>query len=183
VKANQPALLRDIEWLFRDPTLLDDLRTARSVSKGHGRLEERRIRVSSDLAGYSRWPGPAQVFELRRTWQDARGRQQTAVRDGVTSLPARGANADRLLALKREHWTIENRLHWVKDQVLGEDARRVRCDHGPAMLALLRDSVLNLIRQSGQTPSRRHYGPSAGSPTRPWPWWVVRLANMHKPYW
>ena len=82
VKANQPSLLRDSQWLFVDPHLLDDLRTARTVRKGHGRIEERVIRVSSDLADYSRWPGLAQVFERTRTWQDAAGCRHQATSYG-----------------------------------------------------------------------------------------------------
>lgn len=151
VKANQPTLLRDIQWLFAEPRLLDDLRTARTVSKGHGRIEERVIRVSSDLADYSRWPGLAQVFELTRTWQDAAGCRHQATSYGVTSLPAHVADALRILGLKRGHWTIENRVHWIKDEVLGEDASRIRCDHGPSVMALLRDTVLNLIRRAGHS--------------------------------
>ena len=151
VKANQPTLLRDIQWLFVEPHLLDDLRTARTVNKGHGRIEERVLRVSSDLADYSRWPGLAQVFERTRTWQDAAGCRHQATSYGITSLPAPVADAARILGLKRGHWTIGNRVHWVKDEVLGEDASRIRCDHGPSVMAMLRDTVLNLVRRAGHT--------------------------------
>ena len=54
-----------------------------------------------------------------------------------------------MLAVKRGHWTIENRVHYVKDVSLGEDASAIRADHGPCVMALLRDCVLNLLRLGG----------------------------------
>jgi hypothetical protein len=65
-------------------------------------------------SGYSDWPGLEQVFEIRRCWQ-SKGEWREAVRYGVTSLPAPIARPERLLKLKRGHWTIENGLHSVKD--------------------------------------------------------------------
>jgi hypothetical protein len=75
VKENQPTLLADIVQVFAPLTAEERARsgvhtvhplpiqTAQTVEKGHGRLEERQIRVSSELAGYSSWPYLAQVFE------------------------------------------------------------------------------------------------------------------------
>ena len=65
------------------------------------------IRVSSELKGYSDWPGLEQVFEIRRCWQ-SKGVWKEAVRYGVTSLPALDAIPERVLKLKRGHWIIEN---------------------------------------------------------------------------
>ena len=95
--------------------------TYRIVEKGHGRLEERQIRVSSELASYSSWPYLAQVFEFTRTWT-SKGVTKQQVRYGVTSLPPEVGDAARLAALKRGHWQVENGLHYVKDVTLGEDA-------------------------------------------------------------
>jgi predicted transposase YbfD/YdcC len=160
VKGNQPTLLQEIQWLFAEPALLDDQRTAETISCGHGRREHRQIVVSTDLAGYSRWPGLAQVFQITRTWTDGQGKEHREVSFGVTSLPPTAADAARLLAVKRGHWTIENRVHYVKDVSLGEDASAMRADHGPRVLALLRDSVLNLLRLGGHrsvAAALRHY--------------------------
>lgn len=51
--------------------------------------------------------------------------------------------------LEVTHWTIENRVHYGKDLALGEDASPIHRDHGPDVMALLRDSALNLIRRAG----------------------------------
>ena len=80
VKENQPTLLADIEQVFAPLTAEEQARsgvhtvhplaiqTYQTVEKGHGRMEERQIRVSSELAGYSSWPYLVQVFEYTRTW-------------------------------------------------------------------------------------------------------------------
>lgn len=67
----------------------------------------------------------------------------------ITSLGAKEASASRLLELARGHWGIENELHWVKDVVLGEDACRVRTNHGPQILSGLRNAALRLLHRNG----------------------------------
>jgi hypothetical protein len=73
VKENQPTLYHDIRLLFDPPFAplpLADRREARTVDHGHGRHHEvRQLVASTDLAGYSDWPGLAQVFRLERCWE------------------------------------------------------------------------------------------------------------------
>ena len=115
VKGNQPQLLEDLRLLFAPPSpakragegvLRLPEQHAQTTEKAHGRLDIRSIRVSSELKGYSDWPGLEQVFEIRRCWQ-SKGVWKEAVRYGVTILPATIAIPERLLKLKRGHWTIE----------------------------------------------------------------------------
>ena len=63
----------------------------------------------------------------------------------MTSLPRDRADASRLLALARRHWGIENRLHYVRDVTLGEDACRVRSGSAPQALAALRNVAVHLL--------------------------------------
>lgn len=72
---------------------------------------------------------------------------------GITSLPPARASAHRLLALVRDHWRIENSLHYVRDVTLGEDACRVRRGSAPQVLAGLRNAVVHLL--SGLTADSR----------------------------
>ena len=157
VKGNQPELQRDVAILFahRADVALNaatlptqDMRAAVTHDNGHGREEHRTLIASTDLNDYLDWPGVAQVFTEERTRQE-RGKEHESVCFGITSLPATVADAARLLALKRHHWGIENGLHYVKDVTLGEDASRVRVGQGPNVLALLRDTALNLLRATG----------------------------------
>ena len=46
----------------------------------------------------------------------------------------------------RGHWTIENRLHWVRDVVTGEDRHQLRTRNGPEIMAALRNLAISLIR-------------------------------------
>jgi predicted transposase YbfD/YdcC len=153
VKENQPTLYADIEFLFDPPAAsaalpLLDRREASTSERGHGRREEVRTLVAStDLTAYLDWPGLAQVFRLERTWRE-RGTAQRVVHYGITSLSPEAGPPERLLALKRGHWQIENRLHYVKDVVLGEDASLIHRGQGPTVMARLREAALNLLRRS-----------------------------------
>lgn len=161
VKANQPRLQDDIKLLFEAPTKAEvarqgfeapaplQLTSTKSATKGHGRVEVREVKASSELAGYADWPYLAQVVEITRYWQSSAGVVQQESWLGVTSLPAEQANLRRLLQLKRGHWGIENRLHWVRDVVFGEDKSTLHKGSGPQLLAILRNFVLNLLRLSG----------------------------------
>ena len=154
VKDNQPALHAAIALLFDPPGELVplpllDRREAQTVERGHGRTNERRHLVAStDLTGYLDWPQAAQVLRLERTWH-AHGTTHRATHYGITSLTPERADPARLLALRRGHWTIENRLHRHKDVAFGEDASLVHLGHGPTVLALLRDAALNALHQAG----------------------------------
>jgi predicted transposase YbfD/YdcC len=157
VKGNQPQLFEDLRLLFAplapakragEGVLRLPEQHAHTTEKAHGRLDLRSIRVSSELKGYSDWPGLEQVFEIRRCWQ-SKGVWKEAVRYGVTSLPALIAIPERVLKLKRGHWTIENCLHYVKDVTLGEDKSTVHADNGPKIMAALRNTALSLLRRAG----------------------------------
>lgn len=154
VKENQPTLYEDIEFLFDPPPAsaplpLLDRREASTTDRGHGRSEEVRTMVAStDLTDDLDWPGLAQVFRLERTWHE-RGAAKRVVHYGITSLCLEAGPPERLLALKRGHWQIENGLHYVKDVVLREDACLIHRGQGPTGMALLREAALNLLRRSG----------------------------------
>ena len=110
VKDNQPQLLEEVRRLFADPVLVAATGTTdRRVSKGHGRLEVRRLWSSGALVGYSAWPGLAQALCLER--EVVRLNTGEVRRDrayAVTSLPPEQADAGSLLTLWRGHWGIEN---------------------------------------------------------------------------
>jgi hypothetical protein len=157
VKGNQPQLFEDLRVLFAplspakragEGVLRLPEQHAQTTEKAHGRLDIRSIRVSSELKGYSDWPGLEQVFEIRRCWQ-SKGVCKEAVRYGVTSLPATIATPPRVLALKRGHWGIENCLHYVKDVTMGEDHSTIHKDHGPKIMAALRNTAISLLRRAG----------------------------------
>jgi predicted transposase YbfD/YdcC len=122
-----------------------DLETARTVEKGHGRIEQRELITSSEVAAYLGWPGASQICRIRRVREIA-GEQSHELVYAVTSLTRHHASAAALLALNREHWAIENCLHWRRDVTFSEDASRIRCANAPQALASLRNTVLQLLR-------------------------------------
>ena len=118
-----------------------------TLEQGHGRRERGELRVRSDLAGYSAFPGLAQVAELRKEVVHlATGEVTRSTRYLVTSLGPEAADPARLLAVARRHWGIENRWFHVADDSFGED-RQVLQDHQRGqVLGLLRAAALNLLR-------------------------------------
>jgi len=84
------------------------------------------------------------VFRLERS-RTAGGVTTAEVVYGITSLTRAQAGAGRLLALARAHWGIENRLHYVRDETLGEDRCRVRSGSGPQLLAAVRNVAVYLL--------------------------------------
>ena len=106
------------------------------------------------------WPGLGQVCCVERTrWR--KGKETVERAYAITSLPPDRANAARLLEIWRGHWGIENRLHWVRDVVFGEDLSQVRTGSAPQVLAALRNLVIGLLRLSGvqnTAAALRHYG-------------------------
>src|SRR5262249_44492352 len=122
------------------------------------RPQERGTRTASAaLADYLTelgWTGAQQVARLERVVRRLRGaragQSTRLVRYFLTSLSPQ-VPARQLLRLIREHWHSENRLHYVREVTLGEDASQVRSGAAPQALAALRNAVLGLLRQHRYT--------------------------------
>ena len=123
-----------------------DLRQTETIEKSHGRIEVRKIAVTSEVVPHLGWPGAAQVARIERH-RHIKGRDSIEVAYLVTSLSAAEAAPDRLLRLNRAHWAIENKLHHVRDVTFNEDRCRGRAGARP--LATLRNLALSLIRKRG----------------------------------
>jgi predicted transposase YbfD/YdcC len=152
-KDNQPILHEDIADLFEDPRPDRSLwQQAETWDKAHGRLEHRHIITSPDLNDWfsKEWEGIRQVFRLERTVHLLKtGTIRHEVVYGLSSLSMQQAPPIRLLELIREHWAIENRLHYRRDVSLGEDACQTRTGPVPGLLAQLNSAVLSLMDQLG----------------------------------
>jgi predicted transposase YbfD/YdcC len=152
VKENQPQLRADIALVFPLPPVGDHPATTRTVALGHGRIEQRNLTTSEALVGYSDWPGLAQVFELgRHVMFPKTGQERVEVVYGVTSRRPEQASPERLLALVRGQWQIENKSHWVRDVTFDEDRSQVRCGNIPQVMAALRNTAIGLLRCAGHS--------------------------------
>jgi hypothetical protein len=117
---------------------------ATTINKGHGRIEKRTIYVTSILTKSQEWKGLKQGFRLVRERTE---KDKTTIETvhGIASLGPERADPVRLLELNREHWGIENKLHYKRDVTMGEDASRVRKGVAPQVMATLRNSVIHLL--------------------------------------
>ena len=151
-------LREEIELLFEPASVRAgwsvppvDFTTARTIERGHGRIEERSV-TSSMLADDSDWPYLAHVFKLEYGSKDSvTGKETTAVRSGVTRTPVTVRDAKGLLVSTREHWGIETGLHRQRDGSLGEDGMHTRTGQAPHGLATLNTVVLSLMGHQGIT--------------------------------
>lgn len=175
IKLNQPELLDEVTLLFDQPPPGARFTTASSSRTQRDRHEVRTLTASAALADYLAelgWVGARQVVRLESCVTHvggARAGQTTRlVRYFLTSLSPH-VPAHRLLRLVREHWHIENRLHYVRDVTLGEDASQVRSGAAPEALAALRNAMLGLLRQHGYdniAAALRHFAWAPGAALR-----------------
>ena len=144
LKANQGTLHEDVRHLLEDsPSLVVARHT--EVDKGHGRIETRTSVVSEEIGWLQQehaWPGLAAIGKVMRT-REINAETSTETAYYLLSTPL---SAERFGQVVRQHWTIENSLHWVLDVTMHEDWARQRKDHGPENLALLRKLSLNVAR-------------------------------------
>ena len=152
VKANQKTLrktLKKLPW--------KDVPAVSSVDTGHGRRVRRTVQAV-EAPEWIDFPGAAQVVRIRRTRTTAkrgstggngRAKKKTTTTEVVhliCSLPMDQAQPEAVASWARDHWAIENRLHWIRDVVTGEDRHQLRTANGPQIMAALRNLAISLIR-------------------------------------
>lgn len=153
VKANQQRLYEDVvDWFdYADQVQFENMQQAyhETVNKRHGRIEVRRCWAIADplafehIRHYDGWADLQTIVRVQRERRfPDRVEQETAYY--ISSLPP---NARQLLAATRQHWGIENALHWVLDVTFNEDASRARKDNSAQNFAALRRLALNILKQ------------------------------------
>jgi predicted transposase YbfD/YdcC len=152
VKANQPGLMSEMQRFFADPAR-KRIDVHVEADKGHGRVEERRTLVATDidwLTGERRYPGEYRFPKLAAiAMVEALVHEKGATRkEQRFYIASRAMPAADFAAAVRGHWMIENSLHWVLDVVFKEDLARTRTGHGPANMAVIRHFALNLVRSA-----------------------------------
>ena len=138
VKGNQPKLrnrLKALPW--------NDIPVGHASSgRAHARLENRTLKAATVPAGLG-FPHAAQAIQVVRKTRPIkpvtgkRARWRTEIVYAICSLPAEHAQPTELATWIRQHWSIENRLHYVRDVTLGEDLHQARTGNGPQVMAAL----------------------------------------------
>ena len=168
VKKNQAALYDYLDMLFTLPAHPADHEEWQTVGptteKAHGRLETRTLRCGNAHIEDVDWPDVQQVVrrECERITLKT-GKRTHEVTYGLVSLPPAEAGAGLIEALWRGHWTIENRLHYVRDVSFGEDAGHAAQGTTAHALAALRNGLLLLFRHAhwpSVPDALAHYGAS-----------------------
>lgn len=145
VKGNQPTLRRQLAQLpWNDVTVTDTQK-----DRGHGRIEKRTLKVVTIAAGIL-FPHAAQAIQVSRKTRSIKSKKwRSETVYAVTDLHPTQASAAQLGTWLRGHWSIENRLHWVRDVTFGEDLSQARTGNGPQVMATLRTLAIGLLRMAG----------------------------------
>jgi predicted transposase YbfD/YdcC len=145
VKENQGNLLAEVKDSF---AMLAAHAVTEEVDCGHGRVEQRKCSVIGDLSLIEKAAEWASLQGLVRIeaerYHKATGKTEREIRYYITSLQP---DAKRLNRLVRQHWGIENKLHWVLDVGFGEDLSRKRAGHAAQNFSVLNRIALNLLKQ------------------------------------
>jgi predicted transposase YbfD/YdcC len=157
VKDNQPTLHEKVKSLL-DEAILDGFKGIRhgyhqETDDDHGRIETRRVWVTNEVHWLGKdlleqWPGLASVIVVESTRQDLgdlSGRVTTERRYYIGSHS--GIDAEHVAQGIRQHWGIENGLHWCLDMAMREDECRLRVEHGAENFSRLRRIALNKLKR------------------------------------
>jgi len=158
LKGNQGTLRDDVELFAveQKTKAFQDTKVSRhqTVDGDHGRIETRDITVIHDVEWLQkdhRWPGLNSVVMVEST-RETGNKIERETRFYITSLTLAAAEIGPLI---RDHWAVENSLHWVLDMVFRDDECRVRTDHAPANFTTIKHMALNLIRRAPGKDSMR----------------------------
>lgn len=151
VKKNQRKLYAEIEqhieqyWASTPQDQLSDPLFSGQTNSTHGRHEHRRCWVNHDLSDTpvaKSWGAKTvAVIQLERLSQ---GKGSSLIRYFISS---QVLSAEEVIQATREHWHVENSLHWVLDVAFGEDQSRIRAGYAAENFATARQIALNLLKR------------------------------------
>jgi predicted transposase YbfD/YdcC len=154
LKGNQASLHGDIELFVKEQKYVNfaqaKISTCQTIDAGHGRIETRHATLIHDvgwLQDRHDWPGLNAVIVIDST-REIGATSECETRLYLTSSPL---NATELAPMVRDHWAIENSLHWVLDMAFKDDESRVRTDQAPENFVTIKHMAANLERK---TPGR-----------------------------
>lgn len=146
LKGNQGRLNEDVRLFFNNKPKEAVFHQSTDVDKGHGRIETRQCTITGDTdwltERHPKWANLNSIIEIE-SQRDINGETTTEKRYYISSLPADAQQAAQAI---RQHWGIENNLHWVLDVVFGDDQSRIRKGNAPRNMAIIKKTVLNLLK-------------------------------------
>jgi predicted transposase YbfD/YdcC len=158
LKGNQGTLHDDVKLFVAEQQAraFKDTKISRheTVDGDHGRIETRRYTVIHDVKWLQErhvWPGLRSVIVVEST-REMRGKIERETRLFISSLDLSAEVAGQMI---RDHWTVENNLHWVMDMVFRDDECRVRTDHAPANFTTIKHAAFNFLKRAPGKESMR----------------------------
>ena len=150
LKENHKTLYNDVKLylddIYREKKLLESENYHKSVEKGHGRIEIRECVISEEISwlhNKSAWKGLCGIGAIYCTIE----------KNGIISKQShyfiyscKGLNAGQIMKYKRNHWSIENNLHWVLDMTFREDESRARKDNSAENFNVIRQIAFNILQ-------------------------------------
>ncbi len=148
VKGNQKRLLEDIAYYFDNINQEPDHTATDGID--HGRIETRKIWLTTDLNEYLDFPHVGQAFMIERiTTNKKSSKESREVAYGISSKTSEVASAAQVLKDNRGHWSIENKCHYIIDWNYDEDRSRIRTGYGPENITRLRRFAVGIIKSKG----------------------------------
>jgi predicted transposase YbfD/YdcC len=153
VKGNQGMLEEGIEDTIKFAKPVD---TFEENDFGHGRIETRKCSVYTDFShieNHTRWKNFKSVIKIDSTRiMKATGEEEKETRLYISSVEA---NAKKLGVSIRQHWGIENSLHWILDVSFGEDKSMKKNDNAVQNFSIINRIALNLLKHENKKRSIR----------------------------
>lgn len=157
LKGNQGSLHTDVKLFFEKKPKRVRFLKAQMEEKGHGRIENRIGTCTANIAWFQKnhpeWSGLKSLIEIE-SHREIKGKKSVEKRYYISSLKA---EPQKLMAVIRSHWGVENQLHWVLDVCFGEDISRIRKGNAPQNIAIMKKTVLNLMKVIKQTRPRTSF--------------------------
>ena len=150
LKGNQGRLRNDVELFLKEQRARDFADTTvtyhETVEKEHGRIETRRVWACGDIEwlrqSHKKWASLRSIVMVEYSRETAEGTRRET-RFYVSSL---APDAEIIADVIRQHWGIENGLHWVLDMVFRDDECRIRKDNAPANFTTIKHMASNILR-------------------------------------
>jgi predicted transposase YbfD/YdcC len=167
LKENWPATYADVEKVLADPPPDLELQRCQTVDGDHGRIETRRHTICHSIdwlfsdrryPGEFRFPGLAAVGMIESETE----RADVIATERRYYLCSKKLDAETFARVVRSHWGVENGLHWVLDVVFHDDLARLRSGHGPANMAIVKHTAMNLLNQAKPITSFKNRRKRAG---------------------
>jgi predicted transposase YbfD/YdcC len=147
VKNNQKELYQSIEDTFRFQSMQDRI-SKHELDFGHGRIENRTCYISTNLENIDpdKWKNITTLVKIvsERDNKTAQKQEEPTIRYYISSLEQEEAAFNAQI---REHWGIENKLHWLLDVSMGEDASRKRSKNSPQNFSVVFKTALSMLKK------------------------------------